>query len=157
MTKKNKVLSFSLMLLCFIGFNFYFTNLISQKLQNGWHFSSAIMNIIYTQNTGAAFSIMQNSTGMLIILSIIALVAIFYFILKYLAKTNLTEIFFLSFLISGIVGNLYERIFLGYVRDFFEISFINFPIFNISDVFINIGVLGIMILVLLFKKSEFYE
>jgi len=55
-------------------------------------------------------------------------------------------------LLAGILGNLYERIALGYVRDFFDLAFVNFPIFNISDIFINIGVLGIIILILLDKK-----
>ncbi len=41
---------------------------------------------------------------------------------------------------------------MGFVRDFFELTFISFPIFNVSDIFINIGVFGIIVLILLSKK-----
>lgn len=157
MKRQTKFLYFALWVLFFAGLNFYFTNLISYKLEGGWKFSSNLLNIVYAENTGAAFSIMQNSTKFLMILSVIALVAIFYFVLKNLSKLALKELFFVSFLITGIVGNLYERLFFGHVRDFFELAFMNFPIFNISDVFINIGVLGIIILILLSKKSGYYE
>lgn len=148
----NKLKYFILSFLFFTCFNFYFSNLISHKLINGWHFSNSLVHIIYVENTGAAFSILQHSTNFLIILSIIAFLAIFYYIIKNSEAVEGKEIFFLSFLTAGILGNLYERLFLGYVRDFFDLAFINFPIFNISDVFINIGVLGIIILILLTKK-----
>ena len=51
-------------------------------------------------------------------------------------------------LVSGIFCNLYERICFGYVRDFFKFNFIEFPVFNISDIFINISVLAIIVIIL---------
>lgn len=150
-----KISSFKYFLITFLFFtcfNFYYSNLISQKLAQGWHFSNSLVRIIYVENTGAAFSIMQNSTKFLIFLSVIAFLSILYYIIKNLKTIEMTEVFFLSFLTSGILGNLAERVFLGHVRDFFDLAFINFPIFNISDIFINIGVLGIIILILLTKK-----
>lgn len=153
MRKLNNFSCFSVTFLFFTCLNFYFSNLIVQKLAHGWQFSNSLIHLISVKNTGAAFSLMQNSTNSLIILSVIALLAIFYYITKNLNKIQIAEILFLSFLTSGIVGNLHERLFFGYVRDFFDLTFINFPIFNISDVFINIGVLGIIILILVEKKS----
>lgn len=140
-------------MLFFLTFlNFYFSNLIANKLLNGWHFSTSLFKIIYIENTGAAFSILQNSTMVLIIFSIIALLGILYYSIKHLDRIDIKVFLFMSFLMSGIIGNLYERIHLGYVRDFFDLIFVNFPIFNISDIFINIGVVGIIILILLMKK-----
>lgn len=133
--------------------NFYFSNLIVNKLAQGWKFSNPLIHLICVKNTGAAFSIMQNSTHSLIIFSVIALLGIFYYITRNLKTIQFVEILFLAFLTSGILGNLHERLFFGYVRDFFDLAFINFPIFNISDVFINIGVLGIIIIILVTKKS----
>lgn len=152
MRKISKFVYFSVMFSFFTCLNFYFSNLISYKLAQGWHFSSSLFNIIYVKNTGAAFSIMQNSTNFLIILSLIALLVIFYYVIKNSENIYIKEILFLSFLTAGILGNLSERLVFGYVRDFFDLNFINFPIFNISDIFINIGVLGIIILILLTKK-----
>lgn len=152
MTNKNKLIYFSITSVFFCIVNFYFSNLIIYKLLNGWHFSSALLNLSYIENTGAAFSIMQNSTQALIVLSIMAISTMFYMIAKNISTMLYKDIFLLSLLFSGILGNLYERMFFGYVRDFFEISFMNFPIFNISDIFINIGVIGIIILLLLTKR-----
>jgi len=145
---------FCVTFLFFTCFNLYFSNLISYKLLNGLEFTSPLFNLVLTKNTGAAFSIMQNSTAFLIALSLIGFLAILYFVIKDLKTLRMKEILFISFLMAGILGNLYERAFLGYVRDFFELAFVNFPIFNISDIFINIGVIGIATLILLSRKSN---
>ena len=152
MKKPSKFIYFLVAFSFFTLLNFYFSNLISYKLAHGWQFSSSLIKLIYVENTGAAFSLMQNSTNFLIILSIIALLMIFYFAIKNLENLYFKGFLFLSILTSGILGNLVERLLFGHVRDFFELTFINFPIFNISDVFINIGVFGIIILILLAKK-----
>lgn len=150
--KLKNFLCFSTIFLFFTFLNFYFSNLILHKLTHGWYFSNRFFNVNYVENTGAAFSIMQNSTGFLIFLSIAALLAIFYYTVKNLENISIKGILFISLLSAGILGNLIERIFFGFVRDFFELNFINFPIFNISDIFINIGVLGIIVLILVTKK-----
>lgn len=152
MKNRSKLIYFSLFSLFFCIVDFYFSNLISFKLLNGWHFSNKIINLLYIENTGAAFSIMQNSTTFLIFLSIIAILILFYMFYKNIETIAGKDIFLLSLLFSGIIGNLYERIFFGHVRDYFELGFINFPIFNISDIFINISVIGIIILLLVTKK-----
>ncbi len=153
MRKVNKLAYFIIAFSFLTYINFYFSNLIFYKLAHGWRFSTALINIVYTENTGAAFSIMQNLTGPLIVLSVLAFLGILYYVVKNLEEISITTIFFVSILMSGILGNLYERVFLGYVRDFFDLAFIHFPIFNVSDVFINVGVVGIIILILLTKKT----
>jgi signal peptidase II len=153
MKNRSKYICLGIGLFLFSFLDFYFSNLISYKLANGWHFTNSLVKLVYVENTGAAFSIMQNSTLFLIILSIASLLVMFYFVIKNIETIFIKDIFFLSLLTSGILGNLYERLFFGYVRDFFDLTFINFPIFNISDIFINIGVLGIIIMILFMKKS----
>jgi signal peptidase II len=152
MKKQSNLVYLFVTLSFFTFFNFYLSNLLSYKLAHGWHFSGRLLKIVYIENTGAAFSILQNSTWFLIILSVIALLVILTCIIKNLNEIQMKVILFLSFLMSGIIGNLYERLVFGHVRDFFDLTFINFPIFNVSDIFINIGVLGIIILILLTKK-----
>ncbi|MDD3437756.1 MAG: signal peptidase II [Candidatus Gastranaerophilales bacterium] len=156
MKKMKKTIKFLYFVITFsflVCVDLYFSNLIVFNLINGWKLSAKFLNIIYAENTGAAFSIMQDSTGFLAFLSVIALVLIFYYIIKHLEIINLKGLFFFAFLTSGIACNLYERIFFGHVRDFFDLTFVDFPIFNISDIFINIGVIGIIILLLLTKKN----
>ena len=53
---------------------------------------------------------------------------------------------------AGIGGNLHERIALGFVRDYIQLNFVNFPVFNISDIFINLGVIAIIVIILLKKN-----
>lgn len=132
--------------------NFYLSNLITHKLLHGWHFTNPIFRLIYVENTGAAFSILQDSTTFLIVISLIILFMGFFIVARNIENIPFKDFFFLSILSAGILGNLAERLIFGHVRDFIELTFINFPIFNIADVFINIGVIGIIILIIQTKK-----
>lgn len=152
MKKSSKFLYLFVTLVFFIVTNRYFSNLIVNKIIDGSTYSNGLVNLVYIKNTGAAFSIMQNSTVFLIFISILAVLAILYYIIKNIETLFVKELFCIALLMAGIFGNLYERIAYGYVRDFFDLAFVNFPIFNISDVFINIGVFAIIILILLTKK-----
>lgn len=156
MKKVSKFIYFLTTLAFFIAVDFYLSNLIIFKVATGWanewNASNKFINLVAVNNTGAAFSIMQNSTKFLIVLSIIAILLTIYYIIKNIETLFVKEILCISILLAGISGNLYERLFFGYVRDFFDLTFINFPIFNVSDVFINIGVFAIIILIILTKK-----
>jgi len=150
--KLSKFAYFFVTLSFFVGVNLYASEYIVHKISRGLIHSNGLIDFIYVKNTGAAFSIMQHSTTFLIVLSIIALGLIFYYIMKNIETIVMKEIFCISLLMSGILGNLYERIFFGYVRDFFDLTFVNFPVFNVSDIFINVGVFAIIVLILLTKK-----
>lgn len=154
MKKLSNLIYFGVTLAFFAYLNFYFSNLIAFKLLHGWRFASKLVRTVYIENTGAAFSIMQGSIQFLIALSIIALIVILFFVIKNSDKISMKALFFVSLMSAGICGNLYERLAFGYVRDFFDLTFFSFPIFNISDIFINIGVLGIIILILLKKPIK---
>ena len=91
-------------------------------------------NITYVQNTGAAFSILNNNLIFLILISLLAI----YLIYKYLMKKyELITIF----LLGGIIANLIDRIYRGYVIDYLAFKFLDysFPIFNIADIVIVIS------------------
>lgn len=107
----------------------------------------------FCKNTGAAFNIFPNAREFLIILSVVVITLLFLYVIRHLKSIWMKEIFFVSLLCAGIAGNLHERIVLGYVRDFFELKFVNFPVFNISDIFINIAVIALIIIILL-KKTK---
>ncbi|MBT3691434.1 signal peptidase II [Candidatus Woesearchaeota archaeon] len=97
--------------------------------------------INYVTNTGAAFSLFQNQIVLLTIISF--LVAIFIF---FLARKEVKLQTPLAFIFGGTIGNLIDRFFLGYVRDFIDLQI--WPIFNVADSFNVIGVLIIVYLVL---------
>lgn len=152
MNKFSKIIYFFITIVFFIGFDVYFSELILNDLRYK-HTNNAIFDLISVQNTGAAFSIFENSRLFLIIFSIIALISIIVYAIRHMNNFSTITAFWLAMLTSGIICNMYERITLGYVRDYFKLNFIDFPIFNISDIFINIGVISIIILIL--KKRKY--
>ena len=105
-------------------------------------------SIAHLQNTGAAFSIFQGYTTLLIIVSVVVLFAIIYFY-RDLA-TDRRSLIAASLILGGLVGNLIDRVFLGSVTDFIAFSF--WPAFNVADSAATIGV-AILILSNLFKPK----
>ena len=105
-------------------------------------------NITSNHNYGAAWGMLKNNTAILIILSIIAI----FIILRYINcfKKNIRNNIAFSILLGGIAGNLADRVCLGYVRDFldFKLFGYDFPIFNLADTFIVIGVILLIIAIL---------
>lgn len=107
-------------------------------------------NITYVRNTGAAWSILSGNVLLLIMISVLALVTIYYYLIKD-KDLNKIDIVSYSMLIGGIIGNLIDRIVHGYVIDYldFRIFNYNFPIFNIADtlIVISIIIIGISLIV----------
>lgn len=102
-----------------------------------------LLNFTYIKNYGVAFGIFTNMTYFIIIVTFI----IFVLLTKELKKYFNKKIILLSYsiLIGGLFGNLIDRMILGYVRDFIDIKLFNFPIFNMSDVFIVGGTFLLLI------------
>ncbi len=97
-------------------------------------------SIVNITNTGAAFSILEGRTVFLIILSLLIILMLYKMIGSF--EKNKTNLFAFGLLFGGIFGNLGDRLFLGMVRDFlkFKIFGYNFPVFNIADIAIVLGV-----------------
>ena len=105
----------------------------------------------YIHNTGASWGILENSRILLITLSIVAIIILIRYSYSF-KKTKLNTYGF-GFLIGGVLGNLSDRIINGYVIDFFDFIIFNydFPVFNIADKFI---VLGVIILIVSILRGE---
>lgn len=109
-------------------------------------------NITLVKNTGGAFSLFSGRVFYLIIISVFILFMIIYYIYKNKINDNLTLIGF-ALLLGGAMGNLFDRIYYGYVVDYLDFNFfgMNFPIFNMADVCIVVSCL------LLFFWGVFYD
>ena len=107
--------------------------------------------ITYTHNTGAAWSILEDQRILLLIITVVVL----YLITRFMNKEELNNIesFSYGMIIGGILGNLFDRIVYGYVIDFihFNIFGYNYPIFNLADTFIVIGI--ILLIIVNIKKK----
>ena len=112
--------------------------------------------LYYVENTGAAFGIFKNGRYFFIIISILVIIFVAFFVFKYFNSLILTMKIALSMFIGGAIGNLIDRIRLGYVVDFLSFRLpwgYDFPVFNIADTFIVISTIFIMVM-LLFSKQE---
>ena len=102
-----------------------------------------LFSIDYVKNFGAAFNLFDGSRIFLSIISIIITILLIFIILNNNNTTNI-DLYSFSFILGGTMGNGIDRITNGYVIDFINLNFINFPVFNIADVSINIGLILII-------------
>ena len=150
--KTSKFIYFAVCYVFFIFTDLYLSNIMVENLHNGLRISNPVFSLNYVKNTGAAFSILQNSRELLIILSVVALVLLALHVINHLKSISLKTCFFIALLSGGIAGNQHERIVYGFVRDYFQLNFIHFPVFNISDIYINVGVIVLIVMILLKRK-----
>ena len=102
-----------------------------------------IFKIEFVRNYGAAFSIFEGSRLFLTLISVISSIILAYII--FISENKLINKYGLSFILAGSIGNGIDRILNGYVIDFIKLKLIDFPVFNIADIVINIGVLILII------------
>ena len=112
-------------------------------------------NLTNVRNYGAAWSILTGSRIMLIIVTILIMIGLYYFFIRK-EKLKKYEKVIYGFLYGGIIGNLIDRIFRGYVIDYLEFYIFgyNFPVFNLADILIVISMFFIIISVIKGDKDE---
>lgn len=108
------------------------------------------VSFIYAQNTGGAFSIFKGHTSLLSLFAVMVLGVLTVYVYKRVTFNDKYKILALVFFSAGILGNMYERITLGYVIDYIKLNFVDFAIFNVFDIMICLSVL-IFILIILFE------
>ena len=111
---------------------------------------SGVFHFTYVINTGAAFSVFSGQVDILRWVSLVVSLLLIIFV-YYSPKLNLIEQLGYGLILSGAVGNGIDRFLFGYVVDFLDFRLINFPVFNVADVTINIGV--VLLLLATFSKS----
>ena len=114
-----------------------------------------LIDFKFTTNRGAAWGIMEGRQAFLIFLAVLFVAVFVWYYIKEKHKTWLLTIS-VGLLMAGCLGNMIDRIFLGYVRDFIMFDFWkSFPIFNFADIALCVGVaLFIIYLIVYFVKTE---
>ena len=97
-----------------------------------------IMELTYTQNTGAAFSFFSGMTWLLTVISLVVSIALGVMLWKRYFPGKMGNLA-LTLILAGAVGNLIDRLFFGFVTDMFATTFINFAVFNIADICVCCG------------------
>lgn len=113
-------------------------------------------SLTYLKNTGAAFSILENYTVLLVIVSVLFIIIMSKYIKK--EENNLTKIdvYALGMILGGVFGNLLDRIIHNGVIDYLSFKFFNyyFPVFNFADICITIGIIMYIVSIMLKSKTH---
>lgn len=134
-------------------FTSFFVLLLDQLtkyfLKNKTFVVTNFFKINYVENTGASFGMLKGFNWLLIIVAFIALFCVFKYY-KEVKKERFYVHLAIGFLLGGILGNLIDRVLLGYVRDFLDFGF--WPTFNFADTFSTIAVIILIFHVLASKR-----
>lgn len=109
-----------------------------------WPLIPHVFHLTYVLNTGAAFSAFRGGAGWLKWLSMGVSLALMVFAWRTPKLSRLEQIAY-GCLLAGALGNGLDRFFLGHVVDFLDFRLINFPVFNLADVLINCGIIGLLL------------
>lgn len=112
-----------------------------------------ILSFTYVENTGAAFGIFTDGNMFLLVVSLLLFAAILCLVVKYRPKGKLLNLA-AGLVLGGAAGNIIDRIFNGFVVDFIELTFINYPVFNIADCCIVCGAILFAVRVIFFDEYE---
>jgi signal peptidase II len=111
-----------------------------------------VFHLTYVENRGAAFGMLQNNQSIFIIVALAASVFGLYYLhtkkVNILGKTGITLI------IAGAIGNLIDRVRLGFVVDYFDFRFIWEYVFNVADVFVVVGTIVLCIYIIFFEEEK---
>lgn len=118
-----------------------------------FHLIKGFIGILSCHNSGAAFSMFSGYTIALIIFTAILMII---FMIYYIKVNNDNIVYQISFslIMGGAIGNFIDRIIFGYVRDFINLEFINFAIFNIADTALTLGIIGLCVYILFLDKNN---
>ena len=152
----NKIIVLSVLIVVVLALDLVTKYVFDGMYAEGTGVSLGIFNLIIVHNHGAAWGIFSGNQVGLVILSLVFLAIFIWFYIKDKNKSWLLTITF-AFLCAGCIGNLYDRLVFGYVRDFIQFAFWqSFPVFNFADVFLTVGVVMFIIYLLIyaFKKEK---
>lgn len=114
-----------------------------------------VFQLRYLENRGAAFGMMQGQKAFFLITALIAVIAIAYAYFKLPWEKRFHPLRAVGlFIAAGAVGNMIDRVMLGYVVDFFYFELIDFPIFNVADIYVTCATAVLAILILFYYKEE---
>lgn len=118
-------------------------------------FVEGFMDFTFVENRGVAFGMFSGQKWFILLLTgVIVAVMVYYFIRLPHSKQYNWVRGAMVLVLAGALGNMIDRIFRGYVVDFFEFTFFDWPVFNVADIYVVVGVILLAILILFVIKDE---
>jgi len=117
-----------------------------------------VLELDYLENRGAAFGMLQDQKFFILFIGIVFMAIILFFLFKLPEKKkyNVMHILF-YFIVAGGIGNMIDRFMLGYVVDFISFVLINYPIFNVADIYVVCATIGLFIVFMFVYKEKDLE
>ncbi|WP_312043721.1 signal peptidase II [Anaerotignum sp.] len=117
-------------------------------------FIKGFLDFTFVENRGVAFGMFSGQRWFILLLTVVITVALLYYYNK-LPKTKEYQMvrMVMILIFSGAMGNMIDRVYRGYVVDFFEFSFFRFPVFNVADIYVVVGVCILAFLILFVIKE----
>ena len=136
----------------FFMFDQFTKELVIRNLKVGYSIpETGFFRFTHVRNFGSAFSIINDANLFLMIVGIFAIIFISYFLIFYTRESNLLQIA-ISLQLSGAFGNIVDRVRLGSVTDFIDVG--SWPVFNIADSCISVGMFLLIIHIIIKWKNE---
>ena len=124
----------------------------------GWvEFWPGVLSWTYTKNTGAAWSMLEGQRWLFILIFAVLTVLLLLEYFKFRMPFTAFERWLVAAIYAGGLGNIIDRVRLGYVVDMIHTDFMDFPVFNVADCFITCGCIGLMIHLIFFNKAFWKE
>ena len=117
-----------------------------------------VLQLHYLENTGAAFSLLEGKQVLFAIITPILLILLSYVLIRMPQNKKYTLLnYIIIFVIAGAIGNYIDRVTNNYVVDFIYFSLINFPVFNVADIYVTCSVIALFLVILFYYKDEDLE
>ncbi len=114
-----------------------------------------VLELKYLENSGAAFGLFQNRQVIFLVFSLVITAVVIWFYYRLPMDKKFFPLRIVSvLLVAGAIGNCIDRIRTGYVVDFIYFKLIDFPIFNVADIFVTVAVFALIILLIFYYKEE---
>lgn len=128
---------------------------LNLKDKPAFNIISNVLELNYLENKGAAFGMLQNQKIFFVFVAAIFLAVIVFVLIKAPAEKKYNKLHvLLVFISAGAIGNLIDRLRLDYVVDFIYFSIINFPIFNVADMYVTVSTILLVIMILFVYKDH---
>ena len=114
-----------------------------------------VFEFLYSENRGAAFGMLQGKQWFFLIIAVIVVAAAVYAVFRMPASKKYLPLHLIAmFLSAGAIGNMIDRFTRGYVVDFFYFKPINFPVFNVADIYVTVSMTVLFFLILIYYKED---
>ena len=131
---------------------------VNLKDKPAYNLINGILELNYLENQGAAFGMFPNQKVFFVFVAVVILCVVGYVLINVPDQKKYTILHFLfSLIVAGSIGNMVDRVRYDYVVDFIYIVRLNFPIFNVADIYATVSAFVLLILLLfVYKEKDLY-